>query len=121
INASHPEPFRFNPSDSDGFLARYTLGRGAESVSRRVKSILHPFHLPMLDSPIGGHGTARLRTAQVLPAFLTDVIRSTMSPREAFCRQPVWLAISEAAILVGLIGWVDYLTGWEWSFFVFYA
>lgn len=36
-------------------------------------------------------------------------------------RQPQWLVFLEALILVGSIGWVDYATGWEWSFFVFYA
>lgn len=36
-------------------------------------------------------------------------------------RQPPWLVVLEALSLVAIIGWVDYVTGWEWSFFIFYA
>jgi signal transduction histidine kinase len=32
-----------------------------------------------------------------------------------------WLLVLVAAIISCLIGWVDYITGWEWSLFVFYA
>jgi signal transduction histidine kinase len=35
--------------------------------------------------------------------------------------QPRWLVISEAFVLVSLIGWIDFITGWEWSVFIFYA
>jgi signal transduction histidine kinase len=35
--------------------------------------------------------------------------------------QPKWLILLEALVLVGLIGWFDYATGWEWSFFAPYA
>ena len=35
--------------------------------------------------------------------------------------QPPWLVRIEAVAAVALIGWLDYVTGWEWSFFVFYA
>ena len=35
--------------------------------------------------------------------------------------QPRWLVLVEALLLVGLIGWFDYATGWEWSFFAPFA
>lgn len=35
--------------------------------------------------------------------------------------QPRWLVLLIALALVGLIGWFDYATGWEWSFFAPYA
>lgn len=35
--------------------------------------------------------------------------------------QPRWLVLLEALALVGLIGWFDFATGWEWSFFAPYA
>jgi signal transduction histidine kinase len=35
--------------------------------------------------------------------------------------QPRWLVLLEALALVGLIGWFDYATDWEWSFFAPYA
>jgi len=37
------------------------------------------------------------------------------------CRQPRWLAFAELCAFQLLIGWVDYVTGWEWSLFVLYA
>ena len=40
---------------------------------------------------------------------------------ETLQRQPQWLVLLEALVLVGLIGWFDYATGWEWSFFAPYA
>jgi signal transduction histidine kinase len=36
-------------------------------------------------------------------------------------RQKMWAVLVESTLLAILIGWVDYATGWEWSFFVFYA
>lgn len=44
-----------------------------------------------------------------------------MSLSAVLQRQPNWLVHTESLLLVGLIGWVDYITGWEWSLFVFYA
>src|SRR6266446_3167266 len=44
-----------------------------------------------------------------------------MSLFETLRRQPPWLVFIEALVLVASIGWVDYVTGWEWSFFIFYA
>jgi signal transduction histidine kinase len=41
--------------------------------------------------------------------------------RETLQRQPVWLLLFAALGLVGLIGWVDHVTGWEWSCFAPYA
>ena len=38
-----------------------------------------------------------------------------------FRRQPHWLVLIEAMILVGLIGGLDYVTSWEWSLFAPYA
>lgn len=43
--------------------------------------------------------------------FLIEILR----------RQPRWLVLLEALVMVGLIGWFDYLTGWEWGFFAPYA
>jgi signal transduction histidine kinase len=40
---------------------------------------------------------------------------------ETLRRQPKWLVLVEALVLVGLIGWGDYITGWEWSFFAPFA
>lgn len=36
-------------------------------------------------------------------------------------RQPRWLVLLEALVLILLIGWFDHATGWEWSFFAPYA
>ena len=36
-------------------------------------------------------------------------------------RQPTWLVLLEALALVGLVGWVDHVTGEEWSCFAPYA
>ena len=36
-------------------------------------------------------------------------------------RQPRWLVLLEALVLVSVIGWLDYVTGWEWNFFAPYA
>jgi signal transduction histidine kinase len=44
-----------------------------------------------------------------------------MSLRETLQGQSRSLVIFEAAVLAVLIGWIDYLTGWEWSLFIFYA
>ena len=44
-----------------------------------------------------------------------------MSFLGVFRRQPKWLVMIEALLLVGAIGWMDYRTGWEWSSFVFYS
>jgi signal transduction histidine kinase len=41
--------------------------------------------------------------------------------RETLQRQPTWLVLLEALVLVGLIGWVDHVTNWEWSCFAPYA
>jgi signal transduction histidine kinase len=40
---------------------------------------------------------------------------------EKLRRQPQWLVLLEALALVGLIGWFDHATGWEWSFFAPFA
>ncbi len=40
---------------------------------------------------------------------------------ETLRHQPRWLVLLEALGLVGLIGWFDYATGWEWSFLAPYA
>jgi signal transduction histidine kinase len=34
---------------------------------------------------------------------------------------PKWFALLTALVLVGLIGWLDYVTGWEWDASTFYA
>lgn len=44
-----------------------------------------------------------------------------MSLHEILHRHPPWLVVLEALLLVAVIGWGDYVTEWEWSFFVFYA
>jgi len=44
-----------------------------------------------------------------------------MNLPESLRRPSRELVLLEALALVGLIGWVDCVTGWEWSFFVFYA
>ncbi len=47
--------------------------------------------------------------------------RSQMSIHKVALGQHRVLIGVEAVVLVGVIGWLDYTTGWEWSFFVFYA
>jgi signal transduction histidine kinase len=42
---------------------------------------------------------------------VTDVMR----------RQPVWLALGLPSLSALLMGWLDYITGWELSLFIFYA
>jgi signal transduction histidine kinase len=44
-----------------------------------------------------------------------------MSFRQTLQRQPKWLVLLEALVLLGVIGWVDYVTGSEWSCFAPYA
>jgi signal transduction histidine kinase len=44
-------------------------------------------------------------------AALTDIMR----------RQPFWLAILSPTLLTFLMGWLDDVTGWEVSLFIFYA
>lgn len=44
-----------------------------------------------------------------------------MSLLEILWRQPKWLLLLESLILIALTGWADYVTGWEWSFFIFYS
>lgn len=44
-----------------------------------------------------------------------------MSYLGAFRQQPKRLVMIEALVLVGVIGWMDYRTGWEWSSFAFYS
>jgi signal transduction histidine kinase len=44
-----------------------------------------------------------------------------MSLPETLRRQPKWLVLFEALALVGIIGWLDHVTGWEWSFFAPFA
>lgn len=41
--------------------------------------------------------------------------------RETLIRQSNWLVGSEVLGLITLIGWFDYQTGWEWSFFAPFA
>ena len=44
-----------------------------------------------------------------------------MSLHEILRRQPQWIVILEATVLAGAIGWIDYVTTFEWTFFVFYS
>lgn len=44
-----------------------------------------------------------------------------MPLREQFLLQPRWLVLTEALALVAVFGWIDYMTEWEFSFFIFYA
>jgi len=44
-----------------------------------------------------------------------------MRPLTPLSRWPNTLVLLAASTLVALIAWVDYITGWEWSFFIFYA
>src|SRR5580700_81333 len=34
---------------------------------------------------------------------------------------PKWLALLTTLVLVGLIGWLDYVTGWEWDASIAYS
>jgi len=45
----------------------------------------------------------------------------SMSLSRLLRSQPQWLLLVELSLLLGVIGWLDYRTGWELSFFVFYA
>ena len=44
-----------------------------------------------------------------------------MSIPETFRRPPPCWVLLGALVLMGVIGWLDYITGWEWSFFGPYA
>jgi signal transduction histidine kinase len=44
-----------------------------------------------------------------------------MMVRETLRRQPIWLELTEGLVLLGVIGWADYMTGAEWSCFAPYA
>lgn len=50
-----------------------------------------------------------------------EVIIRLVSFPESLRHQPQWLVICEALILVAVIGWLDHVTGWEWSFFAPFA
>ena len=52
---------------------------------------------------------------------VSELIFPVMPSLERLRGQPKWLVLPEALVLVGLIGWIDYSTGWKWSFFVLYA
>jgi len=56
-----------------------------------------------------------------LLSFVPELTNVRMFFSEMLRRTPRWLVLIEALILVGSIGWIDYVTGWEWSFFIFYA
>lgn len=45
----------------------------------------------------------------------------SMSLSRMLRSQPRWLLLVEISVLLGVIGWLDCRTGWELSFFVFYA
>jgi len=49
------------------------------------------------------------------------VITKVVPLRETMIRQPGWLVVIETLGLIALIGWFDYNTGWEWSFFAPFA
>jgi len=49
------------------------------------------------------------------------IIMWSMPFPEILLRQPPWLVLLEGLVLVGLIGWLDHVTGWEWSFFAPFA
>lgn len=60
--------------------------------------------------------------AAVALSILADgVILWMMFFRETLQRKPARLVLLEALVLVGLIGWVDHVTRWEWSCFAPYA
>ena len=75
-------------------------------------------------------GASPIRTNAKLPVicrqstlsiFAGMVTLWVMFFRESILRQPTWLVLLEALVLVGLIGWVDHVTGWELNCFVMYA
>ncbi len=59
--------------------------------------------------------------AAPLRALVKEIIIRAMFLPETLRRQPQWLVLLAALGLVGLIGWFDYATAWEWSFFAPYA
>ncbi len=56
-----------------------------------------------------------------LSILVSEIILWMMSFRETLRRQPTWLVLFEAVVLLGVIGWADYATGSEWSCFAPYA
>ena len=73
-------------------------------------------------SPI--HTNARLLVIcrqSTLSIFAGRVTLWPMFVREPIQRQPTWLVLLEALVLVGLIGWVDHVTVWDLNCFVLYA
>jgi len=57
----------------------------------------------------------------VLVVSPIEVIIQLMPLPETLRRQPQRLVLIKALTLVGVIGWFDHVTGWEWSFFAPFA
>jgi len=64
---------------------------------------------------------ARNDCSAPLSILVSEVILWKMFFPETLQRQPARLVLLEALVLVGLIGWVDHVTNWEWSCFAPYA
>jgi len=71
--------------------------------------------------PRRGTGAKVICRQSTLSLFVGKGTLWVMFFRESIQRQPTWLVLLEALALVGLIGWVDHVTGWELNCFMLYA
>lgn len=55
--------------------------------------------------------------APEMPAQTSAWTRLTMKMRQ----QPLWLAVTPSVFITLIMGWIDRVTGWELSLFIFYA
>ncbi|MGH7935669.1 MAG: hypothetical protein ACREF8_01510 [Chthoniobacterales bacterium] len=58
-----------------------------------------------------------------MPLFSGDTAAESArrSFRSWISAGPIWLVLVEAFVLVGLAGWFDYVTGWQWSVLELYV
>jgi signal transduction histidine kinase len=59
--------------------------------------------------------------SQVREQFSMNRAGSVRNFLSVIMASPKWLALLTTLVLVGLIGWLDYVTGWEWDASTFYA
>ncbi|MCX6876654.1 MAG: sensor histidine kinase [Verrucomicrobia bacterium] len=54
-------------------------------------------------------------------SFTGLLVQVAELPLAALRGRPQWFSLLVALVMVGVIGWIDRVTGWEWSLFLFYA
>jgi len=106
-----------------------TVLRGAGRGGNCYKAAVHE-NRPRANSPgrgvnlsahVRAHHPAVMRDSGTLKSWASGVTVLRMTLQETLRRQPQWLVLLEATVLAGVIGWIDSVTTWEWSFFVLYS